>query len=90
MNNDYTVEVYKVDKRYKNGIKLWGKFDFVQIEEAELERMISSMYAGDNKFTWKIFNTYVTRKNLLTGEPFQERYDTPYYCSPSSETFWSS
>jgi len=32
----------------------------------------------------------VTRKNFMTGKEFQERADTPYYCSPSSETYWSS
>jgi hypothetical protein len=31
----------------------------------------------------------VTRKNYMTGVEFQERVDTPYYCSPSSETYWS-
>ena len=34
-------------------------------------------------------NTYVERTNLMTGEKFMESVDTPYYCSPSSETYWS-
>jgi hypothetical protein len=32
----------------------------------------------------------VTRVNMMTGNEFQERADTPYYCSPSSETYWAS
>lgn len=32
----------------------------------------------------------VTRRNIMSGKEFQERADTPYYCSPSSETYWSS
>lgn len=41
------------------------------------------------------YNSYggarmVTRVNLMTGKEFQERADTPYYCSPSSETYWCS
>jgi hypothetical protein len=32
----------------------------------------------------------VTRKNAMTGAEFQERADTPYFCSPSSETYWCS
>lgn len=32
----------------------------------------------------------VTRINAMTGEEFQERADTPYYASPSSETYWSA
>jgi len=31
----------------------------------------------------------VTRKNIMTGQEFQEDVNTPYFCSPSSETFWS-
>lgn len=90
MKTEYTVEVWKKDGRYKSGCVLFGKFDFVLQDRDELDRMVHSMYGEDSKFTWKIFETYVTKKNLLTGEEFRERYDTPYYCSPSSETFWSS
>jgi len=25
----------------------------------------------------------------LLGNEYQERYDTPSFCSPSSESFWS-
>jgi hypothetical protein len=31
----------------------------------------------------------VTKRNLMSGEEFQERANTPHYCSPSSETYWS-
>jgi hypothetical protein len=34
-------------------------------------------------------NTFVERTNLMTGKKFKESVDTPYYCSPSSETYWS-
>jgi len=29
------------------------------------------------------------RTNIMSGETFLEEEDTPYFCSPSSETFWS-
>ena len=32
----------------------------------------------------------VERTNLMTGEKFMESVNTPYYCSPSSETYWSA
>jgi hypothetical protein len=41
-------------------------------------------------FIVEVFETFVTKQNLMNGREFQERYDTPYYCSPSSETYWSS
>ena len=32
----------------------------------------------------------VARTNLMTGQEFEEDVNTPYFCSPSSETFWST
>ena len=32
----------------------------------------------------------VERTNFLSGEKFVEPSNTPYYCSPSSETYWST
>lgn len=88
MNNDYTVEVWKKDARYKSGERLVRKDDFHDWDIDELRVHVDTHYGSE--YITRIHNTYVTRKNLLTGEPFQERYDVPYYCSPSSETFWSS
>ena len=31
----------------------------------------------------------VERVNIMTGAKFAEDVNTPYFCSPSSETFWS-
>ena len=31
----------------------------------------------------------VKKKNLLTDKEFMEPANRPYYCSPSSETYWS-
>jgi hypothetical protein len=31
----------------------------------------------------------VERVNIMTGQKFREDVNTPYFCSPSSETFWS-
>lgn len=32
----------------------------------------------------------VVRRHLMTGEALFERINHPYYCSPSSETYWSN
>lgn len=34
--------------------------------------------------------TQVERVNIMTGERFMEDIDRPYFCSPSSESFWSN
>ncbi len=44
--------------------------------------------ASVNDFYGKIEKT-VTRTNLLSGEEYQESVNTPSYCSPSSEAYWS-
>ena len=31
----------------------------------------------------------VERTNLMTGKKFMEDINTPYFCSPSSESYWS-
>jgi len=33
--------------------------------------------------------TKVERTNIMTGQKFMEDIDTPYFCSPSSESYWS-
>ena len=83
----YTAEIYKMDARCKKGEKLIAKIDF-EIPKDGVERYCKKNYPAP-KFRFAIFETYVTKKNLLSGIEFQERYDTPYYCSPSSETYWS-
>jgi hypothetical protein len=89
MIGDYTVEVWKKDGRYKAGWKLVSKKDYVEFTKENLLYLHKTRH-DNSKFEFRIYDTFVTKKNLLTGEPFKERYDTPYYCSPSSETYWSS
>jgi hypothetical protein len=45
---------------------------------------------ADRDYYYKNIEKRVTRKNFMTGEEFQESVNTPYYCSPSSETYWST
>ncbi len=82
---EWTVEVYKIDRRCKTGIKLESKQDYVGKTYADLDRL----YPQRPGYIVKIVETWVTRRNLMGGQEFRERYDTPYFCSPSSETYWS-
>jgi hypothetical protein len=54
----------------------------------EISDLRAKLYT-DDKFRIELHETYVTRKNLLNGIEFQERYDTPTYCSPAFESYWS-
>ena len=85
---EYTLEIYKADKRTKEGRRLYAKEDFAPVTKD----YIQAVAEGKRKlgFIVEVFETFVSRKNSMTGKEFQERYDTPYFCSPSSESYWSN
>jgi len=88
MRNDYTVEIFKTDRRRHTGERMIAKMDFVNVTKDGLEKEMVKQYGGE-EFRYVIFETMVTKTNILTGVEFKERYDTPYYCSPSSESYFS-
>ena len=84
----YTVEIYKADRRVKAGERLVLKKDYNTDNRSTLEHTVkTTMQKGER---YEIHKTFVTKTSLMGGKEFQERYDTPYYCSPSSETYWSN
>ena len=92
----YTLEVYKADKRIKKderygrnkvGLRFVEVKDFAPVTKSNILMTVRDLESLG--FIVKMFETYVTRKNMMSGKEYQERYDTPYYCSPSSESFWS-
>ena len=84
---EYTLEIYKTDKRTKTGTLLVDVKDFEAVTEAYIDTVVND-YAS-NGYIVKKFQTYVTKTNLIGGKTFTERYDTPSFCSPSSESYWS-
>jgi len=85
----YTVEIYKTDARTRKGERLVSKTDYDVTETSMLEHTVRHTYRQSQGYRYEIHETLVTRTNLLSGQEFQERYDTPYYCSPSSESYFS-
>jgi hypothetical protein len=84
---EYTLEIYKSDKRTKEGRRLIAKQDFEPVTKDYIDAVVKSKIKLG--FIVEVFETFVTKNNLIGGKEFQERYDTPYYCSPSSESYWS-
>ena len=88
---EYTLEIWKKDRRFKDlGRRLYAKQDFAPSTKDYIEKVAKQK--RKQGFIVEVFETFVTRKTLDIGygsKEFQERYDTPYYCSPSSETYWS-
>ena len=85
----YTVEVYKTDRRTKLGERLVHKKDH-ELDLNELQHVYRTLYRKGDGYRVVIQETYVTRKNYLTGVEFEERYDTPYHASPRSEAYFSN
>ena len=86
----YTLELYKSDKRTTKGERLLSRDDLPAdgSTEQELISHYQELYPAP-EYRIELHQTMVTKRNLINGKEFQERYDTPYYCSPSSETYWS-
>ena len=84
---EYTLEIYKTDKRTKEGRRLYAKQDFAPSTKDYITAVADSKRKLG--FIVEVFETYKTSKNLMTGKEYQERYDTPYFCSPSRESYWS-
>ena len=85
----FTVEVYKTDKRKKSGERQVLKQDYDTDNRSMLEHTVKHTWRASQGFRYAIHETFVTRKNMMSGVEYQERYDTPRFCSPSSESFWS-
>lgn len=84
---EYTLELYKADKRTKEGRRLVAKQDFAESTKDYIEAVAN----GKRRlgFIVEVYETWVTKQNLMGGREYKERYDTPRYCSPSSEAYWS-
>ena len=92
MKGDWTLEVYVQDRRVKAGQRLQGKYDYTNVDlkwmQEEMRDLQTRLYPQP-KYRIELHETWVTRQNLLGGKEYQERYDTPRCCSPSTEAYWS-
>ena len=84
---EYTLELYKTDKRTKEGVRLIEKRDFAPVTKNYINSIANQW--NELGFIVNVFETYVTKTNMMGGKEFKERYDTPHYCSPASESYWS-
>ena len=85
----YTVIVYKTDKRMKSGERQVLYKDYDTDNLSQLEHTVKHTWLKSQGFRYEIHKTMVTRTNLMGGKEYTERFDTPRYCSPSSEAYWS-
>lgn len=84
---EYTLEIHKADKRFIEGRRLVQVIDFAESTKDYIEAVATAKRKLG--FIVFVFETYVTKTNIMSGKEIKERYDTPYFCSPSSESYWS-
>jgi len=85
----YTVIVYKADKRTKSGEREVLYKDYDTDNLSMLEHTVKHTWRAAQGFRYEIHKTMVERTNMMGGGKYWERFDTPNYCSPSSEAYWS-
>lgn len=89
---NWTIRIFKEDFRTKAKEVLVGSYDYTDKDEPWMREEIRDLRSRtyqQGKYRIELHETWVERVNRMSGEKFWERFDTPYHCSPSSETYWS-
>ena len=92
MKQDYTMYIYKADKRTKSGERLvsttvWGNRTAESMKH-EVESLYW-LYLPKDGYRFEYVPTMKTVKNLMSGKDIQIPHDTPRSCDPSSELYWT-
>lgn len=92
MKQDYTLYIYKRDRRTKTGERLFNTTVWadrtLEGMEREMRELARDLYPGTD-WRFEFVPTTKTVKNLMTGEDVVIPHDTPRSCDPSSELYWS-
>ena len=90
---DYTLRVYKADKRTKSGERICGTYRYESVDpkwmQEEVRELTNTLYLAKNGYRIEYDETYKMVKNLMTGEMVRIEKDTPACCDPSTERYWS-
>lgn len=97
----YVIYEYETTKIFGGHSKSYKTF---AAAKAAITRMRKKMPAADvgterdpeffyciaeTTYFFKNIEKTVERTNMMSGKKFRESVNTPYYCSPSSESYWS-
>jgi hypothetical protein len=91
MKQNWTMYIYKNDRRYTTGQRLFSTTVWRDRDEATMMREVqelAQLYPA-SQFQITFCPTTKTVKNLMTGELVEIAHDTPRSCDPSSELYWS-
>ncbi len=93
MKQDWTMYIYKADRRKREGERLVSTTVWQDRTEEQMRREsaeLFDLYPQKQGFRIECVPTYVTVKSLMTGEPVKILYtDRGTSCDPSMERYWS-
>ena len=82
-----SAKVKKAQRNYDHYVARFGSDGWLNQADRDLEIILRSVVISYEEFDKN--EPMAIRKNLMTGETYSERLNTPISCSPSSETYWS-
>jgi len=93
MKQNWTLYIWKLDRRFRSGERLFSTTVWQARDEAGMARevrelLLSGLYTVD-QFRFEYVPTTKWVRNLMTGELVEIAHDTPRSCDPSSELYWS-
>jgi hypothetical protein len=92
MKQDWTMYIYKADRRTKTGERLFSTTVWHDRTEDSMRREcneIYDLYPATKGWRFECHPSMKWVTNLMTGKPIQIAHDTPRACDPSSELYWS-
>jgi hypothetical protein len=92
MKQDYTLYIYKRDRRCKAGERLFSTTVWPAMDKEGMNRTVVELYPlykATDGFRMEYVPTMKRVRNLMSGVEIEIPHDTPRSCDPSSELYWS-
>ena len=93
MKQNWTLYIYKADRRTRSGERLFSTTVWPDRTADSMRRLsneIYDLYPATKGWRFEYHPTMKTVINLMTGKEIQIPHDTPRACDPSSELYWSA
>lgn len=92
MKQDYTMHIYKADKRCLTGERPVSRTIWLDRTAEGMRRECNelyNLYPASKGYRFEYYPAMKTVNNLMNGKAIQIAADTPRCCDPSSELYWS-
>jgi hypothetical protein len=92
MKQNWTMYIYKRDRRTKSGERLFSTTVWTDRTAEGMRHECNGLYwlyPASKGWRFEYFPTTKTVRNLMSGALVEIAHDTPRSCDPSSELYWS-